>query len=443
VAIHLDATLMFADRVPDAIALGLWQDAAPRFADAQGIVARRRAHGELGFLDLATESAALDELRRFADGVGQAFSDVVVLGIGGSALGAKLFRGALRPPAWNAMSDEAREYFPRLHVMDNIDPAELAALFDRIELARTLFLVVSKSGSTVETLAQYLVVRERLEQAVGAGYRRHLVFITDPDHGPLREIARAEGIVSMDVPPNVGGRYSALSPVGLLPAALIGVDVAALLEGAAAMREQCAAWTPEESPAAKFALLQWLADSELGLRTHVMMPYVAALREFTPWFAQLWAESLGKQREDGRSAGPTPLAALGVTDQHSQLQLFLDGPRDKTVTFIAVAEHAVDLPIPHAHADQPLLARLGGHSLGTLMDAERRATASALAAHRRPSMTITLDRCDAWHVGGLVLMMELAAIYAGALYGVDPLDQPAVELGKRMAVNELDRKRGG
>ena len=226
-AIHLDAALMFAD-----------QRAATRSRSASGRTPRRasptrrgssRGGARTASSDSSTsptESAALDELRRFADGVGQAFSDVVVLGIGGSALGAKLFRGALRPPAWNAMSDEAREYFPRLHVMDNIDPAELLALFGRIELARTLFLVISKSGGTVETLAQYLVVRERLEQAIGAEYRRHLVFITDPEQGPLRAIARAEGIVSMDVPPNVGGRYSALSPVGLLPAALIGVDVA-------------------------------------------------------------------------------------------------------------------------------------------------------------------------------------------------------------------------
>ena len=288
-AIELDTTLMFADRVPDAIAPGVWQDAAPHFADAQGIVARRRANGELGFLDLATGSEALDELRRFADGVGQAFSDVVVLGIGGSALGARMFRGALRPPGWNALSDEAREYFPRLHVMDNIDPAELHALFERIDFARTLFLVISKSGGTAETLAQYLIVRERLEQSVGAEYRRHLVFITDPERGPLREIARAEGIVSMEIPPNVGGRFSALSPAGLLPAALAGVDVAGLLEGAAAMRERCAGWSAEENPAAKYALMQWLADSELGLRNHVLMPYVAALQEFTPWFTQLWA----------------------------------------------------------------------------------------------------------------------------------------------------------
>ena len=148
-------------------------------------------------------------------------------------------------------------------------------------------------------------------------------------------------------------------------------------------------------------------------------------------------------REDGRAAGPTPIGALGATDQHSQLQLYLEGPRDKTVTFIAVAERAVDIAIPRAHPEHIALARLGGHSLGLLIDAERRATTSALAAHKRPSMTITIDRCDAWHLGGLILMFELAAIYAGALYGVDPLDQPAVELGKRMTVNELERRASG
>ncbi len=440
-AIDLDAALMFADWVDGAIPPATWREAAPLLVEAQGVVDRRRAAGELGFLDLATGGHALDELRRFADGVGQAFSDVVVLGIGGSALGARALRGALRAPAWNTLSDEAREYFPRLHVMDNIDPAGVIALLGRVELARTLFLVISKSGGTAETIAQYLVVRARLQAALGDGFRRHLVFITDPERGPMRTIARAEGIVSMEIPPNVGGRFSALSPAGLLPAALIGVDVAALLEGAAAMHARCAAASADSNPAAAYALLQFLADSRLGLRTHVMMPYAGALREFASWFAQLWAESLGKRRPDGTAVGPTPLAALGVSDQHSLLQLFMEGPRDKTLTFIAIGAREADIEIPRAHAEDPVFALLGGHTLGALVDAERRATAAALAANGRPSLTVTLGRCDAWHVGGLMMMMQLAAIYAGALYGVNPLDQPGVDAAKRLAARELGADR--
>ena len=435
-AIALDTTLMFAPRVAGALEPAAWREGLAALRDAEAVVARRRAAGELGFLDLAQGGAALDELRRFADGVGQAFSDVVVLGIGGSALGARALRGALRPPAWNARSDEARDWFPRLHVADNIDPAGFAALLERTDPARTLFLVVSKSGTTAETLAQYLVVRERLRETVGAAAPRHLVFVTDPERGALRAIARAEGIVSMDVPPNVGGRYSVLSPVGLLPAALAGIDVAALLEGAMAMRDRCTG-DPETDPAAAFALAQWLAHTRLGLGTHVLMPYAGALRDVAAWFVQLWAESLGKRRPDGTPTGPTPIAAIGATDQHAQLQNFMDGPRDKTVTFVAVAERAVDVAVPPAPAGEPAFAHVGGRTLGQLLDVERRATAAALAGVGRPSMSITLDRCDAWHVGGLLMMMQLAAVRAGALYGVDPLDQPGVELGERLAIEEL------
>jgi glucose-6-phosphate isomerase len=186
-------------------------------------------------------------------------------------------------------------------------------------------------------------------------------------------------------------------------------------------------------------MLQWLAHTRTGAGIHVMMPYADALRDFAAWFVQLWAESLGKERPDGSHVGPTPIAALGATDQHSQVQLFMEGPLDKTVTFVAVAEPEGDLTIPRAYSEVRELAYLGGHTLGELIEVERRATAGALARRGRPNMTLGLDRVDAQAVGELIVLLELATVYAAALYGVDPLTQPGVELGKQFAYAMLGR----
>jgi glucose-6-phosphate isomerase len=244
--------------------------------------------------------------------------------------------------------------------------------------------------------------------------------------------------VALDIPGNVGGRFSVLSPVGLLPAALTGIDTAGLLAGARAMRDRCLQEDRDSNPAAVFAALQCLAD-ESGKGIHVLMPYSDSLRDMAAWFVQLWAESLGKQGGQGASAvGPTPLAALGATDQHSQVQLFMEGPADKTVTFMTVPA-ADDIAIPYLHPDVPELAYLGGHHLGELLDVEQRATAGALAARGRPNMTLELELADAWHVGGLFMLFQVATILAGAWYGVNPLDQPGVELGKQFTYGMLGR----
>jgi glucose-6-phosphate isomerase len=438
-ALRLDYTNMLAENVPGGISRDAIESAGDAFLRAMAVFDERRGRGELGFLDLPGARESTAEIRRFAEGAGQAFSDIVVLGIGGSALGPIALRSALRSIRWNELGDETRDYFPRLHVLENVDPVTVAELLGRIEMGRTLFLVISKSGGTAETMAQYLVVRGRLLDALGDDYRRHLVFITDPEKGCLRRIARAESIAALDIPSNVGGRFSVLSAVGLLPAALIGIDIDALMAGAGDMAERCAARELRRNPAAMYAMLQWLGDSQHSLSTHVVMPYSDNLRDVGAWFVQLWAESLGKVRADGTSVGPTPIPALGATDQHSQVQLFMEGPLDKTVTFIAVGARALDVKIPALHQDVPELAYLGGHSLGELLDVERQATAGALARRGRPNMTITLERLDPWHVGSLMMMLAVATVIAGALYEVNPLDQPGVELGKRYTYAMLGR----
>ena len=443
--LHLDYTNMLSDVVAGGVPDGEWAAAGQAFQRAHASVAQQHAAGTLGFLDLPDDATLLAQSVDFAEslaGGGAASSagvrDVVVLGIGGSALGPVALRTALRPSGWNMLDDAARGGRPRLHVLDNVDPETIAALLDRLDLAATLFVVTSKSGGTAETMSQYLIVRDRLRRA-GLPLPRHLVFITDPRKGALRPLAAAEGIPALDIPANVGGRFSVLTPVGLLPAALIGIDVRALLEGAGEMARRCATDDILRNPAGTFAVLQFLADTRAGKPMHVLMPYSDPLRDFAAWFVQLWAESLGKVRQDGTSVGPTPIAALGATDQHSQVQLFMEGPADKTVTFVAVGQRGTDLAIPRLHGDVTELAYLGGHSLGELIDVEQRATAGALARRGRPNMTLRLDRVDAWHVGGLIMLLEIATAYAGELYGVNAFDQPGVELGKQFAYALLGR----
>lgn len=444
--ILLDYNLMLTPRLVEGrgIRPERLDDAEAQLRRADALVQEWREEGRLGFYDLTRGGEVVDGILRFAARNAGRFDDVVVLGIGGSALGTTALREALCTPGWNELDRDARGGLPRLHVLDNIDPTTIAPLLERLDPRTTLFNVVSKSGTTAETMAQYLIVRERLAETLpGEEVREHLVFTTDPEGGLLRAIARDEGIDAFSIPPNVGGRFSVLSPVGLLPAALVGIDIAGLLAGARALDERCRAVGLRENPAAIFALLQFLADTELGASCHVMMPYSDRLAAIADWFRQLWAESLGKRVDlDGNEVfhGPTPIKALGATDQHSQTQLYMEGPFDKTITFLTVREPSVDLEIPRLYQEAPALAYLGGHSLGELLAAERAATALALASAGRMNMTIELPEISAGVIGQLLMLLQIATVYAGALYRIDPLDQPGVELGKELTYGLMGRE---
>jgi glucose-6-phosphate isomerase len=438
--IHLDYTNMLSPAVTGGISAAVWKGAEKLFTKAHAIFEKRRGEGELGFLDLPGDVALHRQSTEFVKRTRGKYDDVVVLGIGGSALGPIALRTALRKPQWNLLDAGERDLRPRLHVLDNLDPLTVSGLLDRVvKLERTLFVVTSKSGGTAETMAQYLVIRHQLEKH-RLSAKDHIVFVTDPHKGALRPIARADNIPALDIPQAVGGRFSVLSPVGVLPAALVGIDTAKLLKGAGDMAARCTSSRLRDNPAGTFAVLQFLADTKKGKHVHVLMPYSDALRDMAAWFVQLWAESLGKRQVKGmKHVGPTPLAALGATDQHSQVQLFMEGPTDKTVTFISVPRGDADVEIPNVHPDVTELAYLGGHSLGEVLDVERRATAGALAARGRPNMTVELPDVSAASVGALFMLFETATIYAGALYGVNPLDQPGVELGKQFTYAMLGR----
>lgn len=429
--IRLDVSGMLRRAVPSGPDVAALEALEPRLRLAVEGLRLMEHNGVLGFRELEAQAAERARVLDWAATARQGLDDVIVLGIGGSALGTVCLRTALLPRDWNARSLDQRDGRPRLHVLDNVDPRSVSGLLDLVDLPRTRVLVVSKSGSTAETMAQYLLVRDRLK-AVGLPLREHLAFITDPAKGALRRAADAGGIPAFEVPPNVGGRFSVLSPVGTLPAALLGMDVEQLVAGAIAMRDRCTGRSLRDDPALAFAALQWRAHREAGQGMHVLMPYSDALRDLGPWFVQLWAESLGKQRADGVHVGPTPISAVGATDQHAQVQLFMEGPVDKTVTFVDVESHPDEVAIPHGDDAPAELAYLRGRGFAELLRAECRATAGALARNGRPTMTLRVSQVDAWHLGGLFMLFEMATVYAGQLYGIDPLDQPGVELGKQL-----------
>ena len=447
-AVRFDFTNMLMPACPGGLAADALSSSGEAFARAHADVEARRAAGTLGFPALPEDAALRAALRADALASRNEIDDVVLFGIGGSALGPNMLRSALCPPRWNELDAAARGGWPRLHVMDNVDPVTMGALFDRVDLRRARVLVISKSGGTAETMSQYLVVREKLEQLGAEWPQRVLRFITDPAKGVLRAIAKADGIVTYEIPSSVGGRFSVLSAVGLAPAAFIGIDIDALCAGAAAMRARCEFTDLASNPAGVFAVLQQRHDQLNGRGIHVLMPYADALRDVANWFVQLWAESLGKRLPGGGNVGPTPLPALGATDQHAQVQNFMEGPHDKTVTFIAVGTLGRDITIPALHTDFPDLAYLGGNTIGALLDAERRATAGALASSGRPNGVLHVPVIDAHHLGELIMLFEFATAFAGALYGIDAYDQPGVELGKQFTYGifgrpgfEADRER--
>lgn len=364
------------------------------------------------------------------------FENLVVLGIGGSALGNIALQGALHPPSYNLM--DARPG-PRVFVVDNVDPVYFASTLEACErhggLERTLFNVISKSGETAETAAQFMVVRDLLKKRFGAGAREHIVAVTDPAKGTMRRICDAEGYDTLPVPEGVGGRFSVLSPVGLFSGAMAGIDIEALLDGAASMDGCCSREDLLKNPAATIATLL----VELGRRgkvNHVMMPYANQLYLLADWYRQLWAESLGKEKSlagDRVHAGFTPIKALGTTDQHSQVQLYREGPNDKVFCLIEVGAFAEgsgpDVTIPSGLGVEAL-EYLEGQRMGALLQAEKRATEYALLESKRPNFTIRFPAIDAFHVGQFIYLWEVVTAYAGLLLNIDAYDQPAVETGK-------------
>jgi len=370
------------------------------------------------------------------------YDDFVLLGIGGSALGPLAVHQALNHLHYNDLAKSKRGGKPRFFVVDNIDPERLSALFDIIDVRKTLFNVITKSGSTSETMAQFLLVQDLLKRHVGKAYAKQIIAITDEKKGSLIKIAKEEGYKTFFVPDGVGGRFSQLCPVGLLPAAICGIDIEEMLAGAAYMDELCSTHDVYENPAYMAGLLQYIAMMS-GKNITVMMPYADSLKLMADWYAQLWAESLGKKYDlDGQmvNAGQTPVKALGVTDQHSQVQLYTEGPFDKVITFLTVGEFRNTLEIPEGFEAIPDVSFLGGQTFDKLLKAEQAATEYALLKSGRLNMTIRFPEVNAFTVGQFLYMLEVQTAFTGALLNINAFDQPGVEEGKEATYALMGRQ---
>lgn len=393
-----------------------------------------------GFFDLPFQGDNVNKIKSFSDKVKTDCEAFVILGIGGSALGPVALQTALNPPHYNLLPKKERG--PRLFVADNIDPAGFEGILRVVDPEKTMFNVISKSGGTAETMSQFIIIREMLKKRLGKKYKDRIVATTDPEKGILRKIATDEGFETFPIPANVGGRFSVFSSVGLLPAAVVGIDIEELLAGAAYMNELCMTSDLFQNPAYLNATLQFLADKK-GKPMSVMMPYADSLKDIADWYRQLWAESLGKKLSlDGKvvNVGPTPVKALGATDQHSQMQLYVEGPFDKVITLIGVKEFGAETKIPKAYGNIDELGYLGGHSLKELLQAEMLASELALTRNHRMNCTITLPEVNAFTVGQLLQMLMIQTAFSGGLYNIDAFDQPGVEQGKNYAYGMMGRK---
>ncbi len=356
-----------------------------------------------GFYEILDDKETLTKVENYANTHKNNFDHFIILGIGGSALGPLCIQqtfGHLFQPS-------------KLQVLDNIDPTMIAEITDAITIEKTLFIVITKSGETPETLSQYHYFRA-LTDTKNLDPKNHFLFITDPKKGQLRQIAQTENIQTFEIPQNVGGRFSVLTPVGLLPAALLGLNIRALIQGAKTQREKFLSENPQENDAYKLATIQHLLNQK-GKNINILMPYAQKLFRFADWYRQLLAESTGKENK-----GLTPINALGATDQHSQTQLYNEGPNDKLIIFLELEKFAQDIAI-----DEKI-------TFGKLLNIELEATRQAYTKNHRPNLTIKLDSISEENLGALFMLMQGATAFLGEFLSVNAFDQPGVELSKQI-----------
>ena len=413
--------------------------AGPRAERAQRSLFEAREEGKAGFLDLPLHTAIARDCRAAVEPMLGRCETLVVVGIGGSALGARALLSALTPP-WRELAAPRRDGPPRVVILDTADPSVVVPLLETLSPETTWWNVVSKSGKTLEVLAAYGLLRPHLQDTLGPRWRDRVIVTTDPGEGPLREEAKRERLPSLEVAPDVGGRFSVLSAVGLLPAAAAGLDIEALQRGAASAAAGYASADPGRNEALRLALLLVLLAEKKGRRHHVLLPYRQGLLDAGFWWQQLWAESLGK---DGRGFDAT--AAAGSGAQHSLLQLWMEGPADKAFVIVEVDDPGTDRVLPPP--GPPGAAYLVRRTLGDAQASLAAGTRASLVAAGRPVLTLRLPTLTAESLGAFLQLWLTTTALSGYLLGVDPFGQPGVEEGKRNASSllgrEEDRERRG
>ena len=433
--IKLDYNYMMSDYIGEeqGISEKELKDLEPVYEKAFDDVVAGRGKDMMGWTELAyNQDEVVADILDTAAKIRKNFDAFVVLGIGGSALGPIAVFQALCSLRHNELPKEKRNA-PKFYVEDNVDPERMESLFEILDLDKTMFNVVTKSGATSETMSQYLIINDVLTKKFGDKAKDHIIATTDTQKGNLIKIAQKEGYKTFYIPDGVGGRFSEICPVGLLPAAVLGIDIKAMLKGVADMDKLCSGKDLKTNPALLAAALQFISMNK-GKNISVMMPYADSLKTMADWYCQLWAESLGKRDNlDGTKkvfAGQTPVKSLGVTDQHSQVQLYTEGPFDKVITLIGVEKYRSTVTIPQGCDDFPNVNFLCGHTLNELITNERLATEYALMKAKRASFTITLPEVNAYYVGQLMMLMMLETAYTGAMLDINTFNQPGVEEGK-------------
>jgi len=416
-------------------------------SEIHALLTSKRDEGSLAFYELPYQADEVSTVKETADSLrdemGERFENLLVIGIGGSSLGGIALLKALTHPFYNELPQTFRKT-PRVYYAENIDPDEIKGLFDILDPDKTVINIISKSGTTAEPMANFLLFQKFLSEKIGDdNFNRQVIATTDPDLGTLREIANAQGWRTLNVPEGVGGRFSVLSPVGLFPAYIAGIDIDALLEGAALMDSVCSSQDLLKNPAYINAVIHYHLHTRKGVNMAVLMPYSTALAEISGWYRQLLAESLGKKyglTGEVVYAGQTPIKSVGAVDQHSQIQLYREGPFDKIITVLGVENFNNFLNIPSLYSQYEGLGYLGGHTLNELFEVEKKATVLALVKSGRPNIEITLPEINPYTIGQLLYMYEVQTVFAGYLYGINSLDQPGVEAGKQYTYGMLGRE---
>ncbi len=430
--IKQDISRCLSDRIGGA---GLTQAelgaAVERAGQAVTKVRQMYGDGSMPLLDLPDKTDDLDEFEQAAETLTNGATDIVLLGTGGSSLGAQ----ALAQLAGYKVSGiipfrRLNNRTIRMHFLDNLDASMLdQALIDQ-DMKTTRFLVVSKSGGTAETVMQMVIMLEALkEKGLDWNASSHMVVLTETgnsDVNTILQLAKRHDLEILEHSPVIGGRYSVLTNVGLLPAKVLGLDVKAIRAGArSAVAPLLGGNDAADIPAALGAAVNVALMEEKGITTTIMMPYCDRLRFFANWFQQLWAESIGKQGK-----GTTPLGTAGPVDQHSLMQLFLDGPADKLLNIIQLPTAGEGPQIPVSYRSDPLIGYLAGRTVGDLTDCQQRATAETFANNNRPVRVFEIDGIQEKQIGELMMHFMLETIITGYMMGIDPFDQPAVEQSK-------------
>jgi len=402
---------------------GISQNKIKSYQNRISEIHKRFNKSEVGFLELLDQD--INSIKKSLSPLKDEYQNIVVLGIGGSALGTKaIYQGCTK-----SFKDDSKK---SLYVIDNIDPDYFWEFLENLDIHSSIFIVVSKSGSTAETISQFLIILNLLKKKFNNEYKNRLIIITDPEKGGLRKFAEIENILSFSVPPNVGGRYSVLSPVGLVPLYFVEINIDELILGAKYIYEKCKNDNVFENPAYLIGTIQYIAYHK-GKKITVLMPYSSKLQLFTEWFIQLWAESLGKNEK----IGPTPIKAIGTTDQHSQLQLFMDGPDDKIITFIEIENYKYCVKIPECNI--PEYRYLYNKSLNQLIKSELNSVRASLAKKGRLNYTIKIDKLDEFHLGALIFLLQLTTAFTGFLFNINPFNQPGVEEEKNFTYGMMGR----